>query len=257
VVLSIDEKTQIQALDRTQPLLPLDFGLTEQRTHDYKRHGTTNLFAALDVGTRQVTAACHPDRTGERFLAFLRQAVKPHASKEIHVVLDNLSTHTTPDITAWLQRHSNVTFHFTPVGSSWLNQIEIWFGIVTPAGHPTRHVHLGHGADRPHPRLRRTLERRRRNLHLDRHHRRDPRQGPLGPDQRQAARRQQLQVTQTESRNTRAPIPDTERQAVAGVNAVAHRRRGSTAAAHSSRLHRKSVLSPGYAAPWMGLRVTV
>ncbi len=114
MVLSIDEKTQIQALDRTQPLLPLDFGLTEQRTHDYKRHGTTNLFAALDVGTRQVTAACHPDRTGERFLAFLRQAVKPHASKEIHVVLDNLSTHTTPDITAWLQRHSNVHVPFHP-----------------------------------------------------------------------------------------------------------------------------------------------
>jgi transposase len=131
VVLSIDEKTQIQALDRTQPLLPLDFGRTEQRTHDYRRHGITNLFAALDVATGQVTAACHPDRTGDRFLAFLRQAVKPHAGKEIHVVLDNLSTHTTPDVRAWLQRNPNVHFHFTPVGSSWLNQIEIWFGIIT------------------------------------------------------------------------------------------------------------------------------
>ena len=131
VVLSIDEKTQIQALDRTQPLLPMDFGVTEQRTHDYQRHGITNLFAALDVGSGQVTAACYPDRTGERFLAFLRQAVKPHARKEIHVVLDNLSTHTTPQVKAWLAANPNVTFHFTPVGSSWLNQIEIWFGIIT------------------------------------------------------------------------------------------------------------------------------
>lgn len=131
VVLSIDEKTQIQALHRMQPLLPLDFGVSEQRTHDYKRHGITNLFAALDVNTGQVTAACHPDRTGQRFLAFLRQAVKPHAGKEIHVVLDNLSTHTTPDVNAWLARDPNVTFHFTPVGSSWLNQIEIWVGIIT------------------------------------------------------------------------------------------------------------------------------
>ncbi len=112
-------------------MLALDFGLTERRTHDYKRHGITNLFAALDIVTGQVTAACHPDRGGERFLAFLRQAVRPYADKEVHVVLDNLSTHTTPEVRAWLERNPNVTFHFTPVGSSWLNQIEIWFGIIT------------------------------------------------------------------------------------------------------------------------------
>jgi transposase len=131
VVLSFDEKTQIQALDRTQPLLPVDFGLTEKRTHDYKRHGTTNLFAALDVGTGQVTADCYPRRTGVEFLAFLRKAVKPYAGKEIHVVLDNLSTHDTPDVQAWLARNPNVTFHFTPVGSSWMNQVETFFGIIT------------------------------------------------------------------------------------------------------------------------------
>jgi transposase len=131
VVLSIDEKTQIQALDRTQPLLPLDFGVTEQRTHDYRRHGITNLFAALDVSSGQVTADCYPERTGARFVAFLRKAVKPHAGKEIHVVLDNLSTHDTPEVKAWLAANPNVTFHFTPVGSSWLNMIEIWFGIIT------------------------------------------------------------------------------------------------------------------------------
>jgi transposase len=131
VVLSYDEKTQVQALDRTQPLLPVDFGLTEKRTHDYKRHGVTNLFAALNVSTGQVTAECYPRRDAAAFLAFLRKAVKPHAGKEIHVVLDNLSTHDTPEVRAWLARNPNVTFHFTPIGSSWLNQIETWFGIIT------------------------------------------------------------------------------------------------------------------------------
>jgi transposase len=131
VVLSFDEKTQVQALDRTQPLLPVDFGLTEKRTHDYKRHGTTNLFAALDVSTGQVFADCYARRTGAEFLAFVRKAVKPHAGKEIHVVLDNLSTHDTPEVNAWLARNPNVTFHFTPIGSSWINQIETWFGIIT------------------------------------------------------------------------------------------------------------------------------
>jgi transposase len=131
VVLSVDEKTQVQALDRTQPLLPVDFGVTEKRTHDYKRHGTTNLFAALNVTTGTVVADCYPQRTGAEFLAFLRKAIRPHRGKEIHVVLDNLSTHDTPEVQAWLAAHPNVTFHFTPVGSSWMNQIEIWFGIIT------------------------------------------------------------------------------------------------------------------------------
>jgi transposase len=131
VVLSIDEKTQIQALDRTQPLLPVEFDVTEKRTHDYVRHGTTNLFAALNVGTGEVYGECTPTRNGEDFLAFLKKAVKPHAGKDIHVVLDNLSTHTTPEVTAWLENNPRVRFHFTPVGSSWINQIETWFGIIT------------------------------------------------------------------------------------------------------------------------------
>jgi transposase len=131
VVLSVDEKTQVQALDRTQPLLPIEFDATEKRTHDYVRHGTTNLFAALNVGTGEVFGECRPSRDGENFLAFLKKAVKPHAGKEIHVVLDNLSTHTTPEVKAWLEKNPNVQFHFTPVGSSWINQIETWFGIIT------------------------------------------------------------------------------------------------------------------------------
>jgi transposase len=131
VVLSMDEKSQIQALDRTQPMLPIEFHATEKRTHDYVRHGTTNLFAALNVGTGEVFGECKPTRDGEDFLAFLKKAVGPHAGKDIHVVLDNLSTHTTPDVQSWLEKNSHVHFHFTPVGSSWLNQIETWFGIIT------------------------------------------------------------------------------------------------------------------------------
>jgi transposase len=131
VVLSIDEKTQVQALDRTQPLLPIDFGATEKRTHDYIRHGTTNLFAALDVGSGEVYGECRPTRDGAQFLDFLKKAVKPHAGKEIHVILDNLSTHTTPDVQRWLVANPHVSFHFTPIGSSWINQIETWFGIIT------------------------------------------------------------------------------------------------------------------------------
>jgi transposase len=131
VVLSVDEKTQIQALDRTQPLLPIAFDASEKRTHDYVRHGVTNLFAARNVGTGEVVGECYPVRDGASFLTFLKHAVKPHAGKDIHVVLDNLSTHTTPDMMAWLAANPQVTFHFTPKGASWVNQIETWFGIIT------------------------------------------------------------------------------------------------------------------------------
>jgi transposase len=131
VVLSIDEKTQIQALDRTQPLLPIEFDVSEKRTHDYVRHGTTNLFAALNVGTGEVFGECKPTRNGADFLAFVKKAVKPHKGKDIHLVMDNLSTHVTPDVVTWLEKNPNIHVHFTPVGSSWINQIETWFGIIT------------------------------------------------------------------------------------------------------------------------------
>jgi transposase len=131
VVLSMDEKTQVQALDRTQPVLPIAFDASEKRTHDYIRHGTTNLFAALNVGTGEVYGECKPTRDGADFLAFVKNAVKPHQGKEIHVVLDNLSTHTTPEVQAWLEKNPEVKFHFTPKGSSWINQIETWFSIIT------------------------------------------------------------------------------------------------------------------------------
>jgi transposase len=89
------------------------------------------MFAALSVTTGQVFGECKPTRGGADFLAFLKKAVKPHSDTEIHVVLDNLSTHMTPDVVAWLERNQHVHFHFTPVGSSWINQIETWFGIIT------------------------------------------------------------------------------------------------------------------------------
>jgi transposase len=131
VVLSIDEKTQVQALDRTQPLLPMTFSKTEKRTHDYVRHGTTNLFAALNTATGEVVGGCFARRRTKEFLKFMDQVVLAHGGREIHVVLDNLSTHSGPVVDAWLTRHPNVTFHFTPTGSSWLNQVETWFGIIT------------------------------------------------------------------------------------------------------------------------------
>lgn len=131
VVLCLDEKTQIQALDRTQPLLPIEFDMTEKRTHDYVRHGVTNLFAAINVATGEVVGECKPVRDGANFLAFLKKVVKAHRGKQVHIVLDNLSTHTTPQVKAWLEKNPHVHLHFTPVGSSWINQIEIWFGIIT------------------------------------------------------------------------------------------------------------------------------
>ena len=131
VVLSIDEKTQVQALDRTQPLLPVSFGKTEKRTHDYQRHGTTNLFAALNTGTGEVTGKCFSRRRTREFLRFMDTIAEQYPSQEAHVILDNLSTHSGPDVRKWLSRHQNFRFHFTPVGSSWLNQVEIWFGIIT------------------------------------------------------------------------------------------------------------------------------
>nr|WP_225438890.1 IS630 family transposase [Candidatus Frankia nodulisporulans] len=131
VVLCIDEKTQVQALDRTQPLLPISFGVSEKRTHDYVRHGTTNLFAALNTATGEVFGECRPVRDSAAFLAFLKGAVASRTGKDIYVVLDNLPTHTTPEVNAWLEANPHVRFHFTPVGSSWINQIETWFGIIT------------------------------------------------------------------------------------------------------------------------------
>src|SRR5450631_178696 len=131
VVVCIDEKTQIQALDRTAPILPLRPGLPEKATHDYVRHGTTTLFAALEVATGKVTDACYPRHRHDEFLRFLRQVAKAYPRKKLHIVCDNYATHKHPDVAAWLDKNTRVTLHFTPTSGSWLNMVEIFFGIIT------------------------------------------------------------------------------------------------------------------------------
>jgi transposase len=131
IVLSVDEKTQIQALDRTQPMLPLRPGQVERHTHDYKRNGTTSLFAALNVATGEVTQEARARHTATDFLAFLRRIDRVYPDQDLHVILDNVSTHKTPAVRAWLERHPRITFHFTPTSASWLNQVETWFSVLT------------------------------------------------------------------------------------------------------------------------------
>jgi len=131
VVLSLDEKTQIQALNRTQPLLPLRPGLPARQTHDYERHGLTSLYAALEVAGGRVLGECRERHTGLDFLAFLKQVTRRYPRCELHVILDNSSTHSTPAVKDWLARHPRVHFHFTPTGASWINMVEAWFGILT------------------------------------------------------------------------------------------------------------------------------
>jgi transposase len=131
VVLCVDEKSQIQALDRTAPILPLRPGLPEKATHDYVRHGTTTLFAALEVATGRVEQACLPRHRHQEFLTFLRQVAKAYPRRKLHLVVDNYATHKHPAVQNWLERNPRVTLHFTPTSGSWLNMVEIFFGIIT------------------------------------------------------------------------------------------------------------------------------
>jgi transposase len=131
VVLCVDEKSQIQALDRTAPILPLRPGLAERRTHDYVRHGTTTLFAALEVATGKVTDRCFDRHRHIEFLAFCKQVAKAYPRRELHLVLDNYGTHTHPRVRAWLARNPRIQLHFTPTSASWMNLVEIFFGIIT------------------------------------------------------------------------------------------------------------------------------
>jgi transposase len=132
VVLCVDEKTQVQALDRTAPVLPLIPGTPERRTHDYVRNGTTNLYAALDVASGNVIADLTPRHRSEEFRRFLNLIDKTvPAHLEVHIVLDNQSTHKTPSIQRWLIRHPRFHLHFTPTYSSWLNLVERWFAELT------------------------------------------------------------------------------------------------------------------------------
>ena len=131
VVLCVDEKSQIQALDRTAPILPMRPGLPEKATHDYKRNGTATLFAALEVATGKVTDACYERHGKAEFLAFMKQVAKAYPRRELHVVLDNYHTHKHAEVQAWLAKNPRITLHFTPTSGSWMNMVEIFFGIIT------------------------------------------------------------------------------------------------------------------------------
>jgi transposase len=131
IVLCIDEKSQVQALDRTAPVLPLRLGMPGKQTHDYVRHGTTTLFAALEVATGRVTDACYPRHRNEEFLAFLKHVAKAYPRRKLHIVCDNYAIHKHPSVKAWLAKNPRITMHFTPTSGSWLNMVEIFFGIIT------------------------------------------------------------------------------------------------------------------------------
>jgi len=129
VVLSVDEKTQIQALDRTQPMLQLKPGQVERRTHDYKRNGTTSLYAAFNILTGEVTGRVTARHRAKEFLEFMRQVERSTPRElDLHVILDNSSTHKTAEVNAWLDKHPRIKLHFTPTSASWLNAVEGWFG---------------------------------------------------------------------------------------------------------------------------------
>jgi transposase len=130
-VVSLDEKTQIQALNRTQPLLPLRPGISARQTHDYKRNGLTSLYAALEVATGKIIGECSPTHSGNDFLRFLKKVARSFPRRQLHVIVDNSSTHSTPNVKAWLAAHPRVQLHFTPKSASWINLIEAWFGLLT------------------------------------------------------------------------------------------------------------------------------
>ena len=132
LVLCVDEKSQIQALERSQPLLPLGLGYVEGVTHDYKRHGTTTLFAALDIATGEVMTQCKPRHRHQEFLQFLRH-IEDNVPRDldVHLVVDNYSTHKHAKVKRWLARRPRFHLHYTPTYASWLNQVEIWFNIIT------------------------------------------------------------------------------------------------------------------------------
>jgi len=132
LVLCVDEKSQIQALERTQPILPMGLGYAEGVTHDYFRHGTVTLFAALDIVTGGVISQCKPRHRHQEFLSFLKHLDRnTPAAMELHLIADNYATHKHPQVKAWLARHPRFHLHFTPTYSSWLNQVERWFGLIT------------------------------------------------------------------------------------------------------------------------------
>jgi transposase len=131
LILCVDEKSQIQALDRTQPMLPMRPGLPARMTHDYTRHGTTSLFAALEVASGKVHGRCFERHTHVEFVAFLDSIARRYPRREIHLICDNYGTHKHPKVREWRAAHPRFHFHFTPTSASWLNLVERWFALIT------------------------------------------------------------------------------------------------------------------------------
>jgi transposase len=167
VVLCVDEKPQTQALERKAPVLPARPGMPEKRSHDYIRHGTTALFAALEAATGKVTGARYPRHRHEEFPAFLKQVAKAYPRVPLHIVCDNYGTHTHPDVQAWLGKHPRITLHFTPTSRILAEPRGDLLLDHHPAGHPPRQLHLGPRPHRRHRDLHRRLERPLPPLHLD------------------------------------------------------------------------------------------
>jgi hypothetical protein len=174
IVVCVDEKSQIQALNRTAPILSLRPGLPEKATHDYKRNGTTTLFAALEVATGKVTDQCY-DRHGKaEFLDFLKKVAKAYPRRELHVVLDNYHTHKHDDINRWLAKNTRVTLHFTPHQRLLAEPRRGLLRDHHPPNNPTRILRLRQATCRRNPHLHQRLERPMPPLHLDQDRRRDP-----------------------------------------------------------------------------------
>ena len=157
-------------------MLPIMPGLPEKRTHDYVRHGTTTLFAALEVATGRVEQACLPRHRHQEFLRFLKQVAKAYPRRQLHLVCDNYATHKHPAVKAWLARNPRITLHFTPTSGSWLNLVEIFFGIITRQA-----IRRGSFGSRPRPdrrdhRVHRRLERTLPPVRLDQGRRHDHRE---------------------------------------------------------------------------------
>ena len=175
LVLSVDEKSQIQALNRTQPVLPLREGIPERQTHDYVRHGTTTLFAALNVLDGSVIGQCLPRHRHTEFLKFLRKIERSvPQGKEIHLILDNYGTHKHPRVMAWFKAHPRYRLHFTPTGASWMNMVERFFAEITQEAHPARNLSQRQGTQGGHYEISAPTQQKPQALHLeslgDNHH---------------------------------------------------------------------------------------
>ncbi len=167
LVLCVDEKSQIQAQERRQPVLPMIFGKPQRRTPQYLRHGTTTLFAALDISTGEVIGECYPQHRAIEFRKFLNKVDKETPKElEVHLVMDNYATHSTAEIQRWLKRHKRFRFHFVPTYSSWLNQVERWFGLLSERAQ-ARGLPQHSRARAGNPRVHRAAQQRTQALRLD------------------------------------------------------------------------------------------